>query len=211
MTSREWHELYWPMRAALEKSTGPKLPFKSIRNLLWQIRETYELRIPRDAWRTKNGAISWMCQHSDICREFLDMPIEPGHVMEGDMHRVQEAWDEAPEMEDRLSQVFGRKPKMSECVAFARDLARRHNLRVDRQATRRRPVLLAWFVENWDMIKDDFVVVQDSRSHSDNTDGDEANDIGMDEECCEIDAFSFGSVDDEWELDAEWNEPQFFM
>lgn len=202
--------MYWPMRAALEKTIGPKLPFKSIRDMLLHCRDTFGIRIPRDVFRKKNEAILWMCEHSDMFVEMLDAPLEQGCLMEGDMSRVQVAWAESPEMEDRLYRVFGRKPKMTECVDFARDLARRHGLKVDRQATRSRAVLLAWFVENWATIHGEFAEqCTERREEQREEDVDVATD---DQQCCEVDLFNCGSFDeDTWDLTEEWCEPQFFL
>jgi hypothetical protein len=64
-----------------------------------------------------------------------------------------------------ITQKFGPNIKQPELLSIATVLATNTNTRLDRDAKRRKSVLLKWFEENWAAIAPfiDFVVLEDSR------------------------------------------------
>jgi hypothetical protein len=64
-----------------------------------------------------------------------------------------------------ITQKFGANIKQPELLSIATVLATNANIRLDRDAKRRKSVLLKWFEENWGAIAPfiDFVVLEESR------------------------------------------------
>jgi len=64
-----------------------------------------------------------------------------------------------------ITQRFGANIKQPELLSIAQVLSSHANIKLDRDAKRRKAVLLKWFEENWLTIKPflEFVVLEDSR------------------------------------------------
>ena len=63
-----------------------------------------------------------------------------------------------------ITQRFGASIKQPELLSIATVLAQNANIKLDRDAKRRKSVLIKWFEENWAVIKPflDYVVLEDS-------------------------------------------------
>ena len=63
-----------------------------------------------------------------------------------------------------ITQKFGASIKQPELLSIATVLAQNANVKLDRDAKRRKSVLIKWFEENWAAIKPflDYVVLEDS-------------------------------------------------
>jgi hypothetical protein len=63
-----------------------------------------------------------------------------------------------------ITSRFGRNVKQPELLSIAAVLAAHANIRLDRDAKRRKTVLVKWFDENWPALQPylDFVVLEDS-------------------------------------------------
>jgi hypothetical protein len=65
-----------------------------------------------------------------------------------------------------ITQRFGANIKQPELLSMAQVLASHANIKLDRDAKRRKSVLIKWFEENWTAIEPflQFVVLEDARS-----------------------------------------------
>ena len=65
-----------------------------------------------------------------------------------------------------ITQRFGSTIKQPELLSIATVLAQNANIKLDRDAKRRKSVLVKWFEENWTIIKPylDYVVLEDSHA-----------------------------------------------
>ena len=72
--------------------------------------------------------------------------------------RENNAWKE-------ISRRFGSSIKQPELLSIATILANNANIRLDRDAKRRKTVLIKWFQENWDTISPflDYVVLEETQ------------------------------------------------
>ena len=64
----------------------------------------------------------------------------------------------------KITQRFGNAIKQPELLSIARVLADQLNLKLDRDAKRRKSVLIKWFAENWELVGDliDYVQLEDA-------------------------------------------------
>ena len=67
-----------------------------------------------------------------------------------------------------ITQRFGASIKQPELLSIATVLAQNANIKLDRDAKRRKSVLVKWFEENWAVIKPflDYVVLEDSHQQN---------------------------------------------
>ena len=65
-----------------------------------------------------------------------------------------------------ITQRFGSSIKQPELLSIATVLAQNANIKLDRDAKRRKSVLIKWFQENWQIIRPflDYVVLEDSHN-----------------------------------------------
>lgn len=65
-----------------------------------------------------------------------------------------------------ITQRFGANIKQPELLSIANVLSQSANVKLDRDAKRRKKVLIKWFDENWDAIKPflDYIVLEDNNS-----------------------------------------------
>ena len=68
----------------------------------------------------------------------------------------------------QITQKFGANIKQPELLSIAEVLAKNACIKLDREAKRRKSVLIKWFSENWDKIKPflDYVVLEDANPAS---------------------------------------------
>ena len=84
-----------------------------------------------------------------------------------------------------ITRRFGPNIKHGELVGIAQAIADKAQIKLDRDAKRRKNVLIKWFAENWDIISPflDYIVLEDNNEEEDGGgNGDENNESEKDDE-----------------------------
>ena len=99
-----------------------------------------------------------------------NMGIAPQQTSNAERQRINQrlngfnAKDNEPWKE--ITQRFGANIKQPELLSIANVLSQSANVKLDRDAKRRKKVLIKWFAENWEAIKPflDYIVLEDNNS-----------------------------------------------
>jgi hypothetical protein len=101
----------------------------------------------------------------------LNQFLAPGNVQEGSKEkerisdRLKDFNPKDSPVWQEITRRFGKNLKQPELLSMANVLAGNANIKLDRDAKRRKAVLLKWFEENWAVIQPylEYVVFEDTR------------------------------------------------
>lgn len=88
-----------------------------------------------------------VCYQSSGSYPVLDEVIRIGKRMEGFKKDTSDAWNQ-------LSNLFGADVKHPFLLEIAQDIANIAEIKLDRDAKRRKSVLIKWYDENWSIVKE---------------------------------------------------------
>jgi hypothetical protein len=113
------------------------------------------LKIPREATRSKDPAINWICENWNIAEAQLseEPVLSLGDARQANEVNFSEYWEKMCEIDNLLATESGHKMPLPNLAERARDMARKFQIQLPREIMRNRRTLLAWCAMNWPQIQ----------------------------------------------------------
>ena len=138
---------------------------ESITNFLltgkWDVRMLQQQRQGQNMLVTRPQHFDYTKQHPYLANHSLEVERVENRLS-GFMVKESLAWK-------TISQLYGNDVKQVHLRAIAEDIASKHGIHLDRDAKRRKTVLIKWFEENWDKVSPylhEYKINEDSIEHN---------------------------------------------
>lgn len=160
--------LFWTVKSCLIYTYGREPSIFELKKLAEDIHSKTNIPISREIKRSKELIICWLCDYWPIAQCYLkkmpnDYLIDPQKAIilskcsEEKKKKLMKEYllrDKMIEVENFLNNTFNRtKLKMNELREIAESICKKTNLKLNRNEKRDKTANLAWFVDNWDVVR----------------------------------------------------------
>jgi hypothetical protein len=152
---------YWPVYTTLTTHYGPKLPLKDLFALIQLVCKDHpDLHITRDASRSKDRAVGWLCRNWGVVSPILpEQPVYAEEQANLERELRSKNWETACAIEQLFASLpkttpgKARKPLLTTLRKVARQLAATHKLALGHLQKRNEKLLIAWYAEHWTLLE----------------------------------------------------------